>query len=372
MHLSNSARPQLTPAELAAFGRDLDAVRERVLGDLGERDAAYIRRVVRAQRRLEVAGRALLQFSLLPPAWLAGTGALALSKILDNMEIGHNLAHGQYDWMRDPDLHSQSFEWDIVSPISEWKRSHNFHHHEYTNILGRDRDIGYALLRVSDEQCWHWHSVFNPAKAVVLAAFFQWGVALHDLEIERMGRPDGPTPAEVWRRFRIFADKAGRQLAKDYVVFPLLAGPGAGATLAGNLVANHIRNVWAFTVIFCGHFPDGAQVFSVAETAEETRGGWYLRQLLGSANIDGGPLMHLLTGNLSHQIEHHLFPDLPAHRYAEIAPEVRAICRRYGLPYNSGSLARQVGSVARKIVRLALPPRAEVAPPVARIVPAAA
>ena len=125
-------------------------------------------------------------------------------------------------------------------------------------------------------------------------------------------------------------------------MFPLLAGPGAGFTLAGNLTANLVRNVWSFMIIFCGHFPEGTHEFSLEEAANETRGGWYLRQMLGSANLTGGRLFHILSGNLSHQIEHHLFPDIPARRYAEIAVEVRAICERYGLDYNAGPLRQAV------------------------------
>ena len=109
--------------------------------------------------------------------------------------------------------------------------------------------------------------------------------------------------------------------------------------LAGNATANLVRNLWAFTIIFCGHFPDGTQEFTEEETDDETRGEWYFRQILGSANLEGGKLFHILSGNLSHQIEHHLFPDLPANRYAEISTEVREICERYGIPYNSGPLA---------------------------------
>jgi NADPH-dependent stearoyl-CoA 9-desaturase len=108
-------------------------------------------------------------------------------------------------------------------------------------------------------------------------------------------------------------------------------------------------------IIFCGHFPEGTHEFSEDEVQDETRGGWYVRQMLGSANLTGSRLFHLLSGNLSHQIEHHLFPDIPAHRYAEIATEVRAICERYGLPYNTGPLHKQFGSVVKKIFRLALP-----------------
>lgn len=82
---------------------------------------------------------------------------------------------------------------------------------------------------------------------------------------------------------------------------------------------------------------------------------WYYRQILGSANLTGGKWFHILTGNLSFQVEHHLFPDLPAHRYAEIAPQVREVCERYGVPYNTGPLLKQFGSVVRKICKLALP-----------------
>ena len=124
-------------------------------------------------------------------------------------------------------------------------------------------------------------------------------------------------------------------------------------------------------IIFCGHFPEGVEEFSEEEVEGETRGGWYVRQMLGSANLTGSRLFHLLSGNLSHQIEHHLFPDIPAHRYAEIAVEVREVCERYGLPYNTGPLSRQFGSVVRKIFRLALPDRGPVEPaPAEAVAPA--
>jgi fatty acid desaturase len=142
---------------------------------------------------------------------------------------------------------------------------------------------------------------------------------------------------------------------KDYVLFPALSGPLFIFPLAGNATANLVRNLWSFTIIFCGHFPEGTHEFSEEDVQDETRGGWYVRQLLGSANLSGGPLFHILSGNLSFQIEHHLFPDLPANRYAEISVEVQEACERYGLPYHVGPLDQQFGSVVRKICRLALP-----------------
>ena len=348
--------PDLTPAELEAFGRQLDEIRACVVADLGQRDADYINKIIRVQRGLEVAGRGLLFIGFLPPAWIGGTVALSLSKILDNMEIGHNVMHGQYDWMKDPRLDGKSFEWDTACPAEQWRHSHNYMHHTHTNIVGKDRDLGYGVLRMSEDQRWNPYYLGNPLYAALLATFFQYGVALHDLETERIAA--GETSfgekremlREIWRKVRA-------QTLKDYVLFPVLSGPSFPFVLAGNLTANLTRNLWAFTIIFCGHFPAGTHEFSEDQVERETRGEWYYRQLLGSANLTGGKLFHVLAGNLSHQIEHHLFPDLPAHRYAEISVEVRKLTGRYRIPYNTGPLRKQFGSVVGKIVKLALPPR---------------
>ena len=106
----------------------------------------------------------------------------------------------------------------------------------------------------------------------------------------------------------------------------------------------------------CGHFPEGVETFEQEALDEhETKGEWYLRQMLGSANISGSKAMHLMSGNLSHQIEHHLFPDLPSNRYYEIAPKVRDLFQRYGLSYNARPLPQQVASAWHKVLRLSLP-----------------
>jgi fatty acid desaturase len=350
----------LTPEAAEAFGGELDALKERVIADLGERDATYIRRVIKAQRAFEVGGRALLFAGVLPPAWVAGTAMLALSKILDNMEIGHNVMHGQYDWMGDPAISSRGFEWDTACPGDQWRRSHNYMHHTHTNVVGMDRDIGYGILRMSQDQRWHPYYLGNPLYAFLLMVLFQYGVAAHELETERI-RAGEITWADKRDTLKEMWSKTQRQILKDYVAFPLLAGPVAPFVAAGNLTANLMRNVWAFMIIFCGHFPEDVQEFSVEETKDETRGMWYFRQILGSANLAGGKLFHILSGNLSFQIEHHLFPDIPAHRLAEISTEVRGICDRYGIPYNTGPLHRQFATVVRKIVKLAVPPRGRVA-----------
>ncbi|GAB4008223.1 fatty acid desaturase family protein [Nocardioides ultimimeridianus] len=354
----------LTMAQLDAFGAELDAIRQRVISDLGEEDAAYIRKIVKAQRRFEVAGRAL--FYLPVVGWLPAVACLSISKIIDNMEIGHNVMHGQYDWMGDPHLNSRMFDWDTMAPAENWKYGHNYMHHTYTNIVGKDRDVGYGILRMDTDQEWRPYYLGNPLYAFLLMTFFEWGVALHDLEVDELvaGRRTWAENKEIGARI---LKKMRKQVLKDYVLYPLLTGPLFPLTLAGNFTANIIRNLWTFNIIFCGHFPAGVETFTVEETENETRGQWYLRQMLGSANIDGGKLFHIMSGNLSFQIEHHLFPDLPARRYPEVNAEVREICERYGLQYNSGRLSKQLWSVAKKICRLALPGGAPAAAPVDRV-----
>jgi NADPH-dependent stearoyl-CoA 9-desaturase len=345
----------LTPEDIEQIGVELDAIRQEVIDSRGAADAAYIRKVIGTQRKLEVGSRAVLLFSLFPPAWLVGTAGLSLAKILDNMEIGHNILHGQWDWMRDPKIHSTTWEWDHVTPSKQWQHSHNELHHNFTNVIGKDNDLGYGIMRVDEDQPWVPFYLVQPLWNFVNACFFEWGIAAYDLELRgavKRGRTKDPkfrTEAKAVLR------KLRRQLTKDYVVHPVLSGPSFLHTIAANFTANLVRNLWSHSVIMCGHFPEGVETFEKRSIDGETKGEWYVRQMLGSANISGSKLMHIMTGNLSHQIEHHLFPDLPSNRYGEIAPKVQALFEKYDLNYCARPLVPQVYSAWHKVVRLSLP-----------------
>ena len=346
----------LTRSDVTLLGKELDAIRQEVLDSRGERDAAYIRRVIKVQRLLELAGRLALLRSRTKGAWLLGTASLAVAKSLENMEIGHNVLHGQWDWMRDPKIHSSTWQWDHASPPEQWKRAHNQVHHTFTNIVGHDNDLGYGIMRVDEAQEWSRRHLAQPLWNLVTACIFEWGIAMYDLDLGQHVRDKKRMSPEKRREAKQTLRKAGKQALKDYVVWPALSGRAWRKTLAANAVANLARNVWSHSVIMCGHFPEGVEVFELDELdPAESRGDWYLRQMLGSANISGSPAMHLMTGNLSHQIEHHLFPDLPSNRYSEIAPQVRALFDKYGLNYCSRPLVPQVYSAWHRVVRLSLP-----------------
>ncbi|WP_216894115.1 fatty acid desaturase family protein [Nocardia alni] len=349
----------LTPEDVEAIGVELDAIRREIEASRGQSDARYIRNVIRLQRALEISGRAVLFASFLPPAWLAGVALLSTAKIIENMELGHNIMHGQWDWMNDPEIHSSSWEWDNVGPSEHWKITHNFLHHKYTNVLGMDDDIGYGLLRVTRDQRWSPFYLGQPVYNLLLQMFFEYGVAIQHLELGKLAKkkwaPGSPERKQFEEDRRLVLKKVGRQVGKDYLLFPALTGPFFLSTLTANLTANVIRNIWTNAVIFCGHFPDGAEKFTKGDVENETQGEWYLRQMLGSANISGSALTHFMSGNLSHQIEHHLFPDLPSNRLASIAVRVREMCDKYDLPYTTGSLPVQYGKAWRTIIKLSLP-----------------
>jgi fatty acid desaturase len=349
----------LTEADIESLAAELDAIRRDVEESLGERDARYIHRTIAAQRGLEVLGRSLLAFGSKRLAWWAGAGTLALAKIIENMEIAHNVLHGQWDWMNDPEIHSSTWEWDMVGAAKHWRITHNVAHHKYTNVLGMDDDVGYGVLRVTRDERWKPRNVLNVPINTVLAAGFEWGIGLQHLEARKILAPE--TRAATVVRLREFTVKAGRQLAKDFLVYPALTAlsprAGFGSTLTANLAANLIRNIWANAVIFCGHFPDGAEKFTPTDLEDEGKGQWYLRQMLGSANIDAGRVMAFMTGNLSYQIEHHLYPNLPSYRLAEISVRVRQLCEKYDLPYTTGPMLVQYAKTWRTIAKLSVPDR---------------
>jgi fatty acid desaturase len=285
----------LTPEDIEQIAKELDAIRQSVVDTRGESDARYIRKVIRTQRQIELGSRVVLLASIFPPAWLVGTAGLSIAKILENMEIGHNILHGQWDWMRDPKIHSTTWEWDSATPAAQWKHAHNELHHNFTNVIGKDNDLGYGIMRVDEDQTWHPMHLGQPLWNFVNALFFEYGIAAYDLELR---------------------GAVARGKTKD---------------------------------------PEFVETFEKRSIDGETKAEWYIRQMLGSANISGSKLMHIMTGNLSHQIEHHLFPDLPSNRYGEIAPQVQDLFQRYGLDYCARPLPQQVYSAWHKVVRLSLP-----------------
>jgi len=357
----------LTKEQTEALGQALNALYQEVMDSLGSDEARYIQRIYATVACSEMAGRGLLAVAgrlsskrYQGGAWLLGTALLSFSKIVNNMELGHNVMHGQYDWMQHPHLNSRKFDWDNVCPAPLWQHSHNYLHHTFTNVFGLDHDVGYHLIRITEEQAWTPSDRNNLFKTAVLALGFEWAVAFHDIQISVEEYADATDLHQTMQqKTRALLAKIARQLAKDYVVLPAAVGLTLGkrsafTTLSGTATANIARNLWTWAVIFCGHFTEQAHIYTHLD-ANESKGDWYVRQILGSSNIKGGKWFHILTGNLSHQIEHHIFPDMPASRYADIAPQVQALCQKYNLEYNTGRFSKQLWQVLKRIHHFSKP-----------------
>ena len=300
-----------------------------------------------------------------------------MAKILENMEIGHNVLHGQWDWMNDPVINSQTWDWDTASTSAAWKHSHNYVHHTYTNIRGKDKDLGYEIMRIDPHQPWHPVYLLQPFYNVLLMACSS-GAWPSTTSTSRPIRAGEKSQKERARRAEGHRGKARAQILKDYIAWPLMSarrdggrrlrrrrrrrsarwdrlrrrGPSAARSTRCRVAERAFKPqpwprtpppTWSAT---CGRTRSSSAATSPTRRTRSARrrprtrrrGARYVRQLLGAANIEGGPFFHVMSGNLGYQVEHHLYPDMPSTRYGEIAPKVREICERYELPYNTGPL----------------------------------
>ena len=348
---------RLTPEQIDEIGDAFQTIHDEVRADLGERDADYIRSLIEFHRRLAALSRIVLMASRYPPAWLLGTTGLSVAKILENMELGHNIMHGQWDWMNDPTSTPRPGTGTPpprrrLEALPQLPAPHVHQHRRQ----GQGRRLRDHARRPQAEV-----APALPAAAVLQrAADAVLRVGRRRARPRLRGDPQAGTKPKSQLRDELKGDRrrrSRRQFVKDYVVFPALSGrKGFKTTLAANFTANFVRNIWSNAIIFCGHFPDQAYTFTEEEAADESRGAWYVRQLLGAANIDGSDTFHLMSGNLSYQVEHHLYPGhaqlaLQGDR-AEGQGDLRDAT---SLPYNTGPFLKQWLMVQRTILRLAFP-----------------
>ncbi len=346
-----------------ALGRELDALKARVMAQLGERDLAHARRVQAVSTAAEVVGRTLLHVSLDPLTWTAGVMALWLHKQLEATELGHTALHGAYDKLPGGERwHSEGYAWDVPIDEEAWKHGHNHKHHGNTNVAGKDPDIHFGPIRLTEQTP---HRAGHARQAWYLLALvptFTFGMNLHFTGVADALADNGlpgkldvlpdRSPASVRAAWRKALRKYVPYYAKNYVFFPALAGPLWWKVLAGNVAAEVLRDVYSAATIYCGHVGDDVASWPEG-TKPASRGEWYAMQLAATNNFEVSTPVSILCGGLDRQIEHHLFPTLPPNRLREIAPEVRVIAARHGFAYKTASWGRTLGKALRHIRALA-------------------
>ncbi len=340
-----------------SFATQLDQLRRDVEADLGAADAKHINRVCVWSRRFEVLGRGLIHFSLEPACFMVGVSSLWLHKSLELMAIGHMALHGAYDNLPGAErAHSRGFKWKAPIDEASWRAGHNHRHHGFTNVEGRDPDLDFAGLRLSSRVPYRRLHALQPLTNLLTWPAFATNINLHvtgmiDIHLQKgvpLALPDRE-PATLLAARRAFWSKTMRYYGREYVLFPLLAGPFFWKTLLGNVLSEVGRDVYSAAVIYCGHV--GARDYA-NDTRAAGRAQWYRMQAEGSRNIELPLCLSVLCGGLDKQIEHHLFPRLPPNRLREIAPRVKSICDEHQVRYLTGSWTSTLRHVLRDLRRL--------------------
>ncbi|MCB9597456.1 MAG: fatty acid desaturase [Sandaracinaceae bacterium] len=352
---------------LERFGHAIDALRARVKAEIGEEDVRYIQRVQTVSRVAEVVGRTLLVVSFDPLTYTFGVVSLFVHKQLEAAEIGHTVLHGAFDGLEGADaFQSKGYRWKIPIDEDSWRRGHNARHHGGTNVAGRDPDIHFGNVRLTEETPHHWYHRGQLATSVfVIWPFFAFHMGAHfagliDAYVGN-GREDeldflrDRSPASVRDAWRRALRGWGPYYLREWIFWPAVAGPLAPKVLLGNVLSDVMRDdVYSAVTIFCGHV--GEETASYPEgTTPKGRGHWYAMQVEASNDFDVSFPVSVLCGALDRQIEHHLFPRFPTQRLRQIAPEVKQICEQHGVEYRSASWPRTLMSALKKIRRLGRP-----------------
>jgi NADPH-dependent stearoyl-CoA 9-desaturase len=345
------------------FGAEIELLRKRVESELGEDDVRYIRRLNRFSRTMEAAGRILIHASFEPIGFGAGVTALWIHKQLQTTEIGHTVLHGAYDRLEGAEgFHSKSFQWDMPIDEESWRRGHNLAHHQFTNIAGKDPDIHFGFVRLTEHTPHRWSNRVQ-LPFTVLAAFpnFAFMMNMHftgmiDLysgngreeKFDYISDRSMSTVVDVHKRaFRKYLP----YYFKNYVFYPALAGPFFFKVLAGNWLAETMRDVYTAATIYCGHVGEDVSDYPTGSRAQG-KGHWYAMQAEASNNFRVPHVLSVLCGGLDMQIEHHMFPRLPPHRLRQISPEVEQVCKKYGVQYRKESWPGTLGKALKRIARL--------------------
>lgn len=360
-----------TVATDAGLADELQALYDQTRAAMGDADLEHIRSVTAYGQAINARRLELLR--------TGGTGAAGRAAVLEMLyrllqfsELGHNVLHGSYDDLPgNGQYHSERYDWDFNVDTAQWKVMHHEGHHPYTNIVGKDHDLGYSVLRGQAAQDWFGHHAVQVALLGAVSPFLAQVAPFLVANITR--EVDG---SRFWSRdtlrspLRIAIADTKRRLITEPVA--------SGRRFLPTLVANHIGGVAGYAAVLflvaIEHHAGEMEVFA-DPGPDESQDDYFRRQIRGTRNFlrspkldaalerilqeevpfDDRPDFRIFYGGLDTHVEHHLFPDLPPNRQREVAPRVREIVARHGLPYHETPLGETAALLLKTLTGLSIP-----------------
>jgi linoleoyl-CoA desaturase len=300
----------------------------------------------------------LIHFSFEPIGFALGVLFSWVYRQLQTAEIGHTVLHGTFDRFQDAGkFRAAEFSWDTIMDEEAWRYSHNLCHHIYTNIEGRDPDIGSDFQRlIGRGPHKKIHLLQLPLTLLFVVPNFGPLVSIHysGLLYRWRTRPSflvDRSPLWMTTMKRRALLKFARKYGKEYVLFPALAGPFFWKVMLGNYLSSLMTSIFTAAVNYCGHVGERVHDFG-PDTKAHSRGEWYKMQIESTNNFEVSRPLSILCGTLDRQIEHHLFPRLPTNRLHEVAKDVRAACEAHGVEYRTDTWPRTLRGVCQRIAAL--------------------
>lgn len=342
-------RPHLTPEEIEAFGKEIKQLYLDTKSKVGKEDLDIAAHYDNQSKFLDLAGRTLMGLGG-PLGWAAGVGMLSAHYTIEFSQ-GHNILHSQYDDIPGNEKFlSSTWTWDNTMDEEDWKFEHHTVHHPFTNVIGKDNDFGFIIYRGNTAQEWNPFHLFQlPSillQPVINVIFFPWYVSTSRAISEKR-------EILTWETYGNSLKKLFEHFSMNYILSPILAGPNAPKAVLGNLAAKIISDYHLTFILGISHLTVDSDVFP--ERSEETEGEYYYRQVMGTVNYEVPESTEILYGGINTHLEHHLFPDLPPNRLKELAPKVKAICEKYGIPYITAPFLDQIPRLLQNILENSLP-----------------
>jgi len=350
---------------LESFGQAIDQIGKQAYDQVGQEDLDHIRGIRRWSRRFEISGRGLIMLAPEPLSYLAGVVALWLHKQLEAIEIGHTALHGAFNRIEGAgEFASAGFRWRIPIEEDAWRRGHNVRHHGHTNVAGKDPDIYWGIVRLTPETP---HRLINylqvPGSLLLIWPNLTFLMNAHFTGLLDLYLGNGRDNRHDFRKDRSWSSILGahRQAlrkyipyyAREYLLFPALAGPWFAKVALGNWLSETLRDLYTAATIYCGHV--GPETTSYDEGEQPTsRGLRYEMQVRATNNFEVPWPLSILCGGLDRQIEHHLYPTLPTTRLRQIAPAVQATCEHHGVQYRNASWPRTLWGAFKQLARLSV------------------